>query len=91
MTNRDKYDKLVREIRGRFQKESDITIQAVSELKYMLAVLDEALRIYPPAPASLPRVVPGKGEVIEGSWVPGGVSTISPVTIFAVVICCASC
>lgn len=76
LKNKDKYIKLVEEVRDRFQNESEITIQAVAELKYMLAVLDEALRYYPPAPAALPRVVPGKGEMMEGRWVPGGVRSM---------------
>lgn len=74
LKNRNTYIRLVNEIRTRFQKEDDINVQSAGELKYMLAVLDEALRFYPPAPIAIPRVVPAPGEIIEGRWVPGGVS-----------------
>jgi hypothetical protein len=72
--NRRVYRKLCAEIRGAFKDEKDITLQSCQELKYMLAVLDEAMRLYPPAPAALPRVVPKGGEVIDGQFVAGGVS-----------------
>lgn len=68
------YQLLVEEIRGRFSSESEITIQSTGELRYLKAVIEESLRIYPPSPSTLPRFVPGKGEMIEGKWVPGGVS-----------------
>lgn len=68
------YQLLVEEIRGRFSRESDITIQSTGELRYLKAVIEESLRIYPPSPSTLPRFVPGKGDMIEGKWVPGGVS-----------------
>jgi cytochrome P450 len=67
-------ERLVAEVRGRFKSESEINLTSVQSLEYMLAVLDEALRIYPPSPTGLPRVVPNGGDYICGKWVPGGVS-----------------
>lgn len=49
-----------------------MTMQAVTGCKYLRACINEGMRLYPPTPGSLPRVVPGKGEMIEGRWVPGG-------------------
>ncbi|EUC49786.1 hypothetical protein COCMIDRAFT_32802 [Bipolaris oryzae ATCC 44560] len=72
LRNPDKLEKLKREIRGQFKKRSDMTMQAVTSCKYLRACLNEGMRLYPPTPGSLPRFVPGKGEVIEGKWVPGG-------------------
>ena len=69
--------KLVDEIRGTFRHAEDITLAGVSGLTYMLAVLDESLRIYPPVPADLPRLVPAEGCMIAGQWVPGGVRDLS--------------
>ncbi|ELR05414.1 hypothetical protein VC83_03574 [Pseudogymnoascus destructans] len=64
--------KLQREVREAFKVEEDIDIAGVNGLEYMLAVLDEALRMYPPVPTGLPRRVPGDGDVINDRWVPGG-------------------
>lgn len=44
----------------------------VNSLPYLLAVLEESLRIYPPVPVALNRVVPPDGASICGRWVPGG-------------------
>jgi cytochrome P450 len=49
-----------------------MTVQAVTSCKYLRACLNEGMRLYPPTPGSLPRFVPGKGEMIDGGWVPGG-------------------
>ena len=68
------FDKLKTEIRSTFSSEEEITWSAVNQLKYTLAVLNEALRMYPPLPIAFPRVVEGKGDFICDRWVPGGVS-----------------
>jgi cytochrome P450 len=68
------YNRLVEEIRSSFTRGEDITMVSTSQLRYLQAVIQEALRLSPPVPSSLPRWVPGKGEIIEGGWVPGGVS-----------------
>lgn len=70
--NQDAMSKIKKEIRAAFGTESEITFNTVSKLKYVLAVLNETLRIYPPVPGNLPREVPGKGAIISGRWVPGG-------------------
>jgi cytochrome P450 len=71
-TNPKTLEKLTEEIRSSFTSESEISFNNVSSLKYLLAVLNEALRVYPPIPGSLPREVPGKGARINGEWVPSG-------------------
>ncbi|KAJ5637723.1 Cytochrome monooxygenase lcsI [Penicillium lividum] len=68
------YKKLVEEIRNTFQSYDEIDFLGVSKLTYMNAALEEALRVYPPVPAVLPRVVPKGGSLIDGEFVPGGVS-----------------
>lgn len=65
---------LVKEVRTAFKEESEIDMVSVNSLKYQLAVLDETMRIHPPAPFGSPRVVPGDGQFVSGHWVPGGVS-----------------
>ena len=65
--------KLASEVRGAFESEADITIASVSSrLPYMLACLNEALRIYPPVSVGLPRIVPKEGAMIAGHYVPAG-------------------
>lgn len=68
--------KLAEEIRSAFNTEDEITISSVSKLKYIFAVINEGMRMYPPVPIGLPRVVEGEGTVIDGQWVPGKVSLI---------------
>jgi cytochrome P450 len=70
------YRTFVQEIRGSLEKDEDITIHNLTHFKYLTAVINEGLRIYPPAPLGSPRLVPGKGDTILGKWIPGGVGFI---------------
>lgn len=72
LTNPDCLRKLTEEVRSTFKAESEINFTTVSQLPYMLACLDEALRMYPPVPIGLPRVVPRGGASICGHYVPEG-------------------
>jgi len=65
-------DKLTAEVRSTFQRAEDINLTSVNSLKYMLAILDEGLRIFPPASAGLPRRVPHGGAKIAGEFIPEG-------------------
>jgi cytochrome P450 len=65
--------KLTTEVRNAFDNDQDIDINSVNKLDYLLAVLQESLRMYPPAPGSIPRVTTN-GDTIAGKWVPPGVS-----------------
>ena len=72
--NTDKYQKLTDEIRSAFKDESEINDEALKQLKYMNACIEEGLRIHPPVPTGLLRTVPKDGDTIDGMWVPGGTS-----------------
>lgn len=74
LTNPDKMEKLKHEVRSAFASDSEITASSVNKLSYMLGVLNEALRLYPPVTSTLVRVVPTGGDVIADHWVPEGVS-----------------
>ena len=74
LSNPASYSRLKAEIRSAFTKSSDITIEAVNNLPYLLAALQEGLRMYPPIPTGFPRVVPGAGQQISGHYIPGGTS-----------------
>lgn len=67
------YEKVKQEIRTTFTDTSEITLFSVSQLKYMLAVLDEAMRIYPPVPQPAIRTTPAGGGTVCGKHVPEGV------------------
>lgn len=71
--NPSAYQKLVSEVRGSFKDYSDINFLGVSQLSYLNAALEEALRVYPPVPATIPRVVPKGGAIIDGEYIPEGV------------------
>ncbi|KAF2711502.1 cytochrome P450 monooxygenase-like protein [Pleomassaria siparia CBS 279.74] len=72
LKNQRTYAKLVAEIRGRFKKQSEITIDEVNNMEYLIACLQEALRYYPPVPTGFPRVVPRGGDTISGKYIPEG-------------------
>ncbi|KAL2158774.1 hypothetical protein VTH06DRAFT_3965 [Thermothelomyces fergusii] len=64
--------RLAKEVRESFASEDEIDLFSVNRLKYMLAVLDEAMRMFPPVPSQLPRKCHAAGDVICGYYVPGG-------------------
>lgn len=65
--------KLQEEVRGTFASYSDINAASTASLEYMHAVILEGLRIYPPLPFALPRVVPKGGDTVDGQFLPAGV------------------
>ncbi|KAL4917342.1 cytochrome P450 [Aspergillus aurantiobrunneus] len=66
--------KLVYELDAAFPDETAITTEATSRLTYLAAVIQEALRLYPPVPIGLPRVVPEGGAIVNGQFIPAGTS-----------------
>ena len=66
--------RLTTEIRESFESEADITIPSTMNLPYLVAVINESLRIHHPTPINLPRIMPPEGQMIAGHWIPGGVS-----------------
>lgn len=72
LTHPTVYNKVVTEVRGAFESESQIQLANIHNLPYLNAVLHECLRIYPPVAVTLPRVVPDGGEMIDGGYVPAG-------------------
>lgn len=65
--------KLQKEIRGTFPSYDLINATSTAPMKYLKAVILEGLRIYPPLPFALPRVVPDGGDTVDGHFIPGGV------------------
>ena len=67
--------RLQSEVRKAFNTKEDITFSALRELSYLNAVLEEGLRMCPPVPASLSRVVPAGGDTVCGQFLPENVSS----------------
>ncbi|KAM5347985.1 hypothetical protein ACJ41O_007809 [Fusarium nematophilum] len=74
LAHRDVCERLQTCIRETFEAESDISSLTISgdQVPLLDAVLQEAMRLYPPVAVTLPRVVPPGGETIDGLFVPGG-------------------
>lgn len=73
LKNPSVYQRLVQEIRSSFKEEKDITISELDNLPYLAAVLTETLRIFPPVPGIMSRVIPKGGKHLCGYWLPGKV------------------
>ena len=70
----DKLKTLQEEIRSSFTSEGEIKLETVNFLNYELVVPSEAMRLFPPAPESVRRVIGGKGAMICGDFIPPRVS-----------------
>ena len=83
MTSPESLNKLVTELRTTFSSLEEITCASTAQCEYLAAVIQEGLRIYPPAGgAHLPRIVPPEGAIIAGYRIPGRVcSFFNPVII----------
>jgi cytochrome P450 len=78
-THPEVYSRLAREVRRAFVKEYDIKWEKARELRYLEATLMEALRLFPPSPASQQRIVPQGGAAIDGYHLPAGTTVaVSP-------------
>ncbi|RDW66322.1 hypothetical protein BP6252_09957 [Coleophoma cylindrospora] len=65
--------RLQSELRSRFPSLDAINSRELLSCEYLNAVIEEGLRIYPPAGAGhLSRIVPPGGCEISGKWIPGG-------------------
>lgn len=65
---------LKQEVRSAFPTYDSITIEAVGRLPYLLAVLSESLRYFPPVPTGFPRQTPPSGATISGHFIPAKTS-----------------
>jgi cytochrome P450 len=73
LQNPQKLARLTKEIRDAFMAYEDVTINKLSELKYLDACIHEGLRVYPPVAFGLPRASPPGGANVNGQFVAGGV------------------
>ncbi|KAM5346017.1 hypothetical protein ACJ41O_011878 [Fusarium nematophilum] len=68
--NPETLGKLSKEIRSSFNGEDEVDFVSVNKLAYLLACVDEGLRMYPPVPTGLPRITPEGGATVAGHYVP---------------------
>ena len=71
-------ERLKAEVRSTFSSENEITFATISKLLYLLAVINESLRIHPPLPAGVNRRVPKDGAVVMDRFVPAGTNLQVP-------------
>jgi cytochrome P450 len=64
--------KLASEIREAFLTQEDIKTPKLSHLPWLHACIEESLRMAPPKPGSLPRIVLPGGTEIDGMHIPAG-------------------
>lgn len=72
------YERLTREIREALLSEQDIRWEKVKDLRFLEATIYEALRLFPPSPASQQRIVPRGGATIDGYYLPAGSTVAVP-------------
>ncbi len=72
------FQKLKDEIRLAFAADDDIKFATVSKLQYLQAVISESLRMHPPLPAGIHRLVPEGGAMIDGKFVTAGTDVHVP-------------
>ncbi|RDL35462.1 uncharacterized protein BP5553_07393 [Venustampulla echinocandica] len=63
--------KLTDAIRTSYKSPDEINLTNVSNVTYLVAVLNEALRLFPPVPGALRRITPPEGCTISGHFIPG--------------------
>ncbi|KIM95590.1 hypothetical protein OIDMADRAFT_133798 [Oidiodendron maius Zn] len=63
---------LVHEIRSRFPLDEAMDISALADCKYLNACLQESLRMYPPVPIGLRRLVVAENAMVAGYHIPKG-------------------
>lgn len=71
----ERMTKVKAEVRNTFSSPEQINFVSVNKLPYLLACIDEALRVYPPTPDIFPRNTGPAAEMICGRVVPPWVSS----------------
>ncbi|KAF2642486.1 cytochrome P450 [Massarina eburnea CBS 473.64] len=77
-THKAVYARLVHEVRSALKSRENIKWDKVKNLGYLDATINEALRLFPPSPASQQRVVPRGGATIEGHYLPAETTVAVP-------------
>jgi cytochrome P450 len=71
----DWQDKLRTELLASDLEERGYAVSFLNTLPILNAVIEETLRLHPPAMSGMPRITPAAGATIDGVFVPGNVSS----------------
>ena len=74
LRNKSVLQRLTDDIRKAYRDEKAMTMMSLAEQAYLNAVINEGLRLCPPAPAGLSRLVPKGGGLVCGHHLPEGVT-----------------
>ena len=77
---------LTKELHTNFQDESEIDVLSIHRLRYLQAVVQETLRLFPPITNGFPRQTIAEGTVVDGRFVPDGVSLVVGDRLFSKLI-----
>ncbi|KAK5999320.1 hypothetical protein QM012_005595 [Aureobasidium pullulans] len=77
-SNKQVQARLAKELREKFASAGDINAASCAECPYLLGVIQESLRLYPPSPANHTRMVPKGGATLEGRFIEGGYCVSMP-------------
>jgi cytochrome P450 len=69
----DWQDKLRSELLAANLDDKGYKVSELNELPILAAVINETMRLHPPAAAGIPRITPPEGATIDGLFVPGNV------------------
>ena len=78
LANPQHWTRLVHEVRSHFSSEEEINGHSTTPLSFLNAVIHETLRLRPPAPSNLQRVVPEEGIIIDGHYISPGTVVSTP-------------
>lgn len=82
IVHQDKYKRLKAEIQELLDQGGTLDNNSLGSLPYLGAVINEALRLMPPVPQGLQRVVPPEGVELAGKFIPGNTFvSVSPWTL----------
>lgn len=77
LTNPHAYKRLADELRS-IERDEDITFGRLASMEYLTACIDEGMRMRPVVAAVIARVGPPGGGMVDGCFVPEGVSAYYP-------------
>lgn len=72
----DAYKRANAEVRAAFTSNNDMRVKTVGQLPYLNAVVEEVLRIHPPAAGVFARRTDARGATVCGEFIPPNVSSL---------------